>query len=248
MNVPAPDVGSVPPMAALLEAARRRNPLPTGHVAVGAGLIVAGCPPMASSRRQHRPEQGRVLAARPLWSLVFLLGPACSFRSSRRSAGRWPSAAPQGRGRGSRRAPGRDPRGRPRPGGAGHAHRHRPLVVDQLFDHQILLLVGLALGLAGRWPGTSPGAACRARGTSRATAPTWADGLIRVLGCVLCAAIGVKTAGWFGIAIGIAGLLAVPVALRVERPSCRLARGGAAARSAAPWATCWWPRCRRSPS
>jgi O-antigen/teichoic acid export membrane protein len=36
---------------------------------------------------------------------------------------------------------------------------------------------------------------------------------------VLCAVIGVKTAGWFGIALGIAGLLAVPVALRVERPS-----------------------------
>src|SRR5919106_86866 len=35
-------VASVSPMAGLMEAARRRNPLPTGTLAVGAGLLVSG--------------------------------------------------------------------------------------------------------------------------------------------------------------------------------------------------------------
>ncbi|MGH9037322.1 MAG: lipid II flippase MurJ, partial [Acidimicrobiia bacterium] len=45
-----------------------------------------------------------------------------------------------------------------------------------------------------------------------------ADGFIRVLGAVLCLVVGVSVAGPFGIAVGIAGLLAVPVALRVQKP------------------------------
>jgi O-antigen/teichoic acid export membrane protein len=45
-----------------------------------------------------------------------------------------------------------------------------------------------------------------------------ADGFIRVLGAVACAVIGFNTAGPFGIAVGIAGLIAVPVALKVQRP------------------------------
>ena len=93
------------------------------------------------------------------------------------------------------------------------------LTVDRLFDHQLLLLVGVALGLCGALAGHLT------RGCMSGTAHfkgygtyLGADGLIRFLGCLVCVLVGVKTAGWFGIAVGIAGLLAVPVALRVERP------------------------------
>src|ERR671910_1998843 len=63
-------------MAALLEAARRRNPLPSGTAAVGVGLIVAGVSAYgflfvadkALSKTEYSP-----LGA--LWSLVFLAGP-----------------------------------------------------------------------------------------------------------------------------------------------------------------------------
>lgn len=93
------------------------------------------------------------------------------------------------------------------------------LIVDRLFDGQLLLLIGLALGIVGALGGhltrgcLSGTAKFRAYGTY-----IGADGLIRFLACALVAAMGVKTAGWFGIAVGIAGILAVPVALKVQRP------------------------------
>ena len=158
---------------------------------------------------------------------------ACSCPSSRRSAGRSPSAAPAARA-GRRSCAGRPP--------SASGSRLGVLV----------LLIATARWIGrrssstarsccwsawrsaspARWPATSPGAACRAPGTSRATAPTSAP--TASSGCwaaCCCAVIGVKTAGPFGIAVGIAGLLAVPVALRVrapeldEGPEAALARG-----------------------
>lgn len=93
------------------------------------------------------------------------------------------------------------------------------LSVDHLFDHQLLLLVGFALGLAGALAGHLTRGALSGSGQFRGYATyIGADGFIRLLGALVCLAVGVTTAGWFGIALGIAGLLAVPVALIVQRP------------------------------
>ncbi|HEX6568010.1 MAG TPA: hypothetical protein VF015_02560 [Acidimicrobiales bacterium] len=91
--------------------------------------------------------------------------------------------------------------------------------VERLFDGQILLLVGLALGLAGALGGHLTRGCLSGTGQFKGYGSyLGADGLIRVLGAVLCFVVGINTAGPFGVAIGIAGLLAVPVALSVQRP------------------------------
>jgi O-antigen/teichoic acid export membrane protein len=93
------------------------------------------------------------------------------------------------------------------------------LSVDHLFDHQLLLLVGFALGLAGALAGHLTRGSLSGSGQFKGYAAyIGADGFLRFMGAVVCLALGVKTAGWFGIALGIAGLLAVPVALAVQRP------------------------------
>src|SRR5690606_3934674 len=102
------------------------------------------------------------------------------------------------------------------------------LTVDRLFDHQLLLLVGLALGLAGALAGHLTRGCLSGTGRFKGYGVyLGADGFIRVLGAVACFLIGFETAGPFGVAIGLAGLLAVPVALRVQRPD--LAEGPEAA-------------------
>ena len=93
------------------------------------------------------------------------------------------------------------------------------LTVDHLFDHQLLLLVGLALGLAGALAGHLTRGSLSGSGQFIGYATyIGADGFLRVVGALVCLAVGVTTAGWFGIALGIAGLMAVPVALSVQRP------------------------------
>jgi O-antigen/teichoic acid export membrane protein len=207
-------------MAALLEAARRRNPLPTGTAAVGAGLIVAGLSAYgflfvadkALSRAEYSP-----LAA--LWSLVFLAGPGLFL----------PLEQEISRALAERRA--RHQGGLPvvrRAATIGVGLGLGVLVLliasarwttDHLFDHQFLLLLGLTLGLAGALAGHLTRGCLSGTGQFKGYGVyLGADGFIRVMGAVACLVIGVNTAGPFGIAIGIAGLLAVPVALSVQRP------------------------------
>src|SRR5262245_5126596 len=207
-------------MAALLEAARRRNPLPSGTAAVGVGLIVAGLSAygflfvanIALSDAEYSP-----LGA--LWSLVFLAGPGLFL----------PFEQEISRALAERRARGL--------GGAPVVRRAGTLgvglllgvlvvlilsarwTVEHLFDGQILLLVGLALGLAGALCGHLTRGSMSGTGNFKGYGTyIGADGFIRVLGAIACAVIGFNTAGPFGIAVGIAGLIAVPVALKVQRP------------------------------
>ena len=207
-------------MAALLEAARRRNPLPTGTLAVGAGLLVAGLSAYGFLAVADRPlTKAEYSPLSATWSLVFLVGPGL-FLPLEQEISR---ALAERRTRGV--------------GGAPVVRRAATLgvglglavlvlliatarwSVDHLFDHQLLLLVGLALGIAGALAGHLTRGCLSGTGKFKGYATyLGADGFIRLLGCVLCALIGVKTAGWFGIALGVAGLLAVPVALQVERP------------------------------
>jgi O-antigen/teichoic acid export membrane protein len=203
--------------------------LPTGTLVVGAGLLVAGVSAYGFLALAARSlSKSEVAPLSSTWMLVFLLGPGLFLPLEQEV---------------SRAVAGRRVQGI---GGAPVLRRAATvgvglglgvliiliatarLTVDRLFDHQLLLLVGVALGLAGAFAGHLT------RGCMSGTAHfkgygtyLGADGLIRFLGCVVCVLVGVKTAGWFGIAVGIAGLLAVPVALRVERP--RLAPGPEAA-------------------
>lgn len=208
------------PMAALLEAARRRNPLPTGTAAVGVGLIVAGMSAYgflfvadkALSKSEYSPLG-------VLWSLVFLAGPGLFL----------PLEQEISRALAERRA--RHQGGLPvvrRAATIGVGLGLGVLVLlivsarwstENLFDDQLLLLVGLTLGLAGAMAGHITRGCLSGTGQFKGYGTyLGADGFIRVLGAVLCMVVGVNTAGPFGVAIGIAGLLAVPVALSVQRP------------------------------
>jgi O-antigen/teichoic acid export membrane protein len=187
---------------------------------VGLGLVVAGLSAYGfvalSSRVLGEVRYGPLGA---LWALVFLAGPGLFL----------PVEQEVSRALAHRRARGL--------GGAPVVYRAAalgiglllvvvavlaatsPWSVDRMFDHQVLLLIGLVLGLAAAL------AAHLTRGCLSGTgnfkgygAFIGADGFIRFLGCALLALVGVRTAGWYGVALGIAGLLAVPVALRVQRP------------------------------
>jgi O-antigen/teichoic acid export membrane protein len=206
-------------MAALLEAARRRNPLPTGTAAVGAGLIVAGLSAYGFLFVAHKAiSDTEYSPLGTLWSLVFLVGPGLFL----------PLEQEISRALAERRA--RQQGGLPvvrRAATIGVGLGLGVLVLliatarwstDRLFDGQILLLLGLALGLAGALAGHLTRGCLSGTGQFKGYGTyLGADGFIRVLGAVLCLLVGVNTAGPFGVAIGIAGLLAVPVALGVQR-------------------------------
>lgn len=207
-------------MAALLEAARRRNPLPTGTAAVGVGLLVAGVSAYGFLVVANIPlSETEYSPLGALWSLVFLAGPGLFL----------PLEQEISRALAERRARG--------VGGAPVVRRAATLgvglglavlvlliatarlSVDHLFDHQMLLLVGFTLGLAGALAGHLTRGCLSGMGHFKGYATyIGADGFIRVLGAILCLVVGVKTAGPFGVALGIAGLLAVPIALKVDRP------------------------------
>lgn len=203
--------------------------MPTGTLVVGVGLLVAGLSAYGflalSSRVLGRAEFAPLNAT---WGLVFLLGPGLFL----------PLEQEVSRALAARRVQGI--------GGAPVLRRAAVfgvglglavlvvliatarLSVDRLFDGQILLLVGVALGLAGALAGHLTRGCLSGTGHFKAYGTyLGADGFIRLLLCGLCVLVGVKTAGWFGVAVGLAGLLAVPVALRVERP--RLGAGPEAA-------------------
>lgn len=93
------------------------------------------------------------------------------------------------------------------------------LLVEHVFDDQLLLLVGLAIGVIAALAGHLTRGCLSGTSNFRAYGVyLGADGLIRFLLCIVIAVAGVKTAGWYGVAVGLAGLLAVPVALRTQRP------------------------------
>jgi O-antigen/teichoic acid export membrane protein len=207
-------------MAALLEAARRRNPLPTGTAAVGVGLIVAGISAYgflfladkALSTSAYSPLG-------VLWSMVFLIGPGLFL----------PLEQEISRALAERRARGE--------GGLPVVRRAATIGVgiflgvlllmvlgsgwmtEHLFDGQYLLLIGLALGLAGAMVGHITRGCLSGTGRFNGYGTyIGTDGFIRPLGAVVLLVIGVSTAGPFGVVLGMAGLLAVPVALTVQRP------------------------------
>ena len=162
-------------MAALLEAARRRNPLPTGTAAVALGLIVAGLSAYGFLFVADKALSDSAYSPLGvLWSLVFLAGPGLFL----------PLEQEISRALAARRARGE--------GGLPVVRRAATIGVglglavlvaliasarwttDHLFHGHYLMVVGLALGLAGALAGHVTRAASPAPATSRATASTWA--------------------------------------------------------------------------
>lgn len=208
---------------------KRRNPLPTGTLVVGVGLLVAGLSAygfVALSTRILGEDNYGPLGA--LWGLVFLAGPGLFL----------PLEQEVSRALAERRARG--------VGGAPVVIRAATIgvilglvvlvlliatskvMVEHVFDDQLLLLLGLILGLVGALAGHLTRGCLSGTGNFGGYGTfLGAEGLIRFLGCALLALVGVKTAGWYGVALGIAPLIAVPLALRVQRP--RLEAGPEAA-------------------
>ena len=203
----------------LLDRQRSRIPLPEGTFAVGGGLIVAGLTAygfLAISARALGPERYAPLSV--LWVLMFVAGPGFFL----------PLEQEVGRALASRRAQGIG--GGPLikraalAGGAlalllivASAVAGGPLL-EHLFDHRVLLLVGFTAGLVGYF------AEHLTRGTLSGNgrfAPygliVGSEATIRLAGCAVLATVGVKTAGPYGLVLGLAPFAAVALALRKQR-------------------------------
>ena len=92
------------------------------------------------------------------------------------------------------------------------------VIVEQLFSDQWLLLVGLLLGLVGYYMGHL------ARGTVSGLGRfgpyavyVGGEGVVRLVGCLVLAVIGVKAAGPYGVVLGLAPILAAMAAVRGQK-------------------------------
>jgi len=185
-------------------------------VAVAGGLVVLGLTAygfLVIAARALGPEAYAPLSA--LWAIVFLVGPGCFVPVEQELA----------RSLAARRAAGL---------GGGPVIRQAAtlggmalvvvaagstvvglVLVDELFDGQVLLVVGLLVALAGYYAehlvrGTLAGSGrFKPYGVVLA-----AEGTLRLVGCIALAGLGVATAGPYGIVLGGAPLLAAAVSLR----------------------------------
>ena len=200
-------------------AALRANPLPEGTITVGTGLVIAGIASylfLAISARALGPDAFAPLSV--MWVITFLAGPGFFL----------PVEQEVTRALAHRRAEGM--------GGGPVIVRAAqlggilaailvvitlivsPWMVSHLFDGYWLLLVGFLLGLVGYYAGHL------GRGTFSGMGRFGAyglymggEGVIRMALCVALAAVGVKTVGLYGLAVGIPPLIAVSIAVRRER-------------------------------
>jgi O-antigen/teichoic acid export membrane protein len=197
----------------------RRNPLPEGTASVGVGLVIAGLTSyvfLAVAKRALGEDDYAPLAL--LWTMVFLLGPGF-FLPVEQEISR---ALAERRSRGL---------------GGGPLLRRAallagallgvllvataagaPLLLDKSFDGQELLVVGLALALIGSACGHVARGTCSGQARFRPYAVyLGTDGLVRLAICIALAAAGVDSPGPYGIAVGVAPIVAVLLAVGRER-------------------------------
>jgi O-antigen/teichoic acid export membrane protein len=92
------------------------------------------------------------------------------------------------------------------------------VLTHSLFDGQALLLVGFALGLIGYFVSHLTRGALSGNGHFPAySVALGADGLLRLIICVVLAVVGVKSAGPYGLVLGLTPALAAILALRGQR-------------------------------
>ncbi len=198
---------------------KEKNPLPEGTLAVGAGLIVSGIAAygfLAISARALGPSRYAPLGV--LWAFMFVAGPGFFL----------PLEQEVGRALAARRALGL---------GGGPLIRRAclaggvvvtvlivvtlasgNLLLDELFDGKVLLMAGFMFGLTGYF------AEHLLRGTLSGNGRFATYGLVigseaalRLAACATLAVVGVKTAGPYGLALGLAPFAATAIGLRRER-------------------------------
>lgn len=203
----------------MIDRTRVSEALPQGTLEVGAGLIVAGMTTYAfltvSKAALGESAYGPLGV---LWAVIFTAGPGFFLpieqEVSRALAARRSRA--EGSGPLLRRAATL---------GAGllallvlAVLLGGPLIVQHLFSGQWLLLVGLLLGLVGYLMGHLARGTMSGLGRFHPYAVyIGGEGVLRLVGCAVLALVGVKTAGPYGVVIGVAPMLATIIATRRER-------------------------------
>ncbi|HLG00799.1 MAG TPA: hypothetical protein VI916_10025 [Acidimicrobiia bacterium] len=195
----------------LRERARARNPLPEGAAVVGLGLGAAGITIyvfLAIAARTLGPD--RYAALSTMWSITFLAAPGFYI----------PLEQEVGRALSDRRARGL---------GGGPVIKTAGVVagvfvvsltvaaiagsgplVNDFFDNEVLLLVGFLLALAGYAVQYLMRGALAASGRfGPYSFLLGAEGTLRMLACIGLAVAGVKTAGPYGLLIGVAAIVVI---------------------------------------
>lgn len=192
------------------------NPLPEGTLEVGVGLVLAGLTAygftVVAARALGKADYAPLSV---LWAMVFLAGPGFFL----------PLEQEVSRALAARRALGT---------GTGPVVRRAalfgvvicallvaatliasPALVNTLFDHDWLLLVGLVLGMIGYCVELLARGTYSGLGRFRPySVVIGSEGLVRFLVCAVLALFGVGYAGWYGLALGIAPLAAVALSIR----------------------------------
>lgn len=206
-------------MTRLIERARARNPFPEGTIRVGGGFVVAGLTIyafLAVAARALGPERYAPLAT--LWAVVFLAAPGLYFPLEQEVA----RALSDRHHRGLGGAPVIRRAALLAAASAGvlgvALAATSGLLLDELFAGEALLLAAVPLTIiayagAHLARGTLAG---HSRFRSYAVL-VGAEGVIRLLAGVVLAVAGVKTAGPYGLLLGVAPLLAIAISIRRER-------------------------------
>jgi O-antigen/teichoic acid export membrane protein len=196
-----------------------RSFIPGGSAPVGVGLIVLGISAygfLVVAGRTLGPSRYGALSVE--WALVFLVGPGVFL----------PLEQEVGRTIASRRARGL---------GAAPVVRRAalaggvlavvlvaltavaaPALLHHLFDDQVLLVAGLAVSLVAYFVAFLLRGLFAGNGRFHPYGATLgAEGLARLVPCLVLAAVGVQTAGPYGLVVGAAPLIAIAIALPVRR-------------------------------
>ncbi|MGI8662710.1 MAG: lipopolysaccharide biosynthesis protein [Acidimicrobiales bacterium] len=193
--------------------------LPEGTLEVGTGLIISGVTTYAYltvAKAALGTDAYGPLGV--LWAIIFTAGPGFFLPIEQEVSRALASRRSRGEGSGPllRRAA--------TLGGAVLAvlvlvvALSGPVLVAHLFSEQWLLLVGLLLGLVGYYLGHLARGTVSGLGRFRPYALyIGGEGVVRLVGCVVLAVIGVKTAGSYGIVLGVAPILAAVFAMRGQR-------------------------------
>ena len=197
-----------------------RNMLPAGTLSVGGGLLALGASTygfLAISARALGPARFASLSV--LWVLVYTAGPGLFLPLEQETARAVAARRAHGLG-------GRPVLLRAAVLGGGLlgalalavAAAHRPLLAI-LFDGDGLLLVGLMLSILGVAAASLYRGALAGTGHfGRYGGQLALEGGLRVVGCALLATAAVRTAGPYGILVGIAPALTVLLLLFLRSP------------------------------
>lgn len=192
-------------------AGRRENPLPSGTLAVGSGLIIGGVTAYAFlSISAHVLDENASAPLAAIWAVMFTVAPGFFMPVEQEVSRAIASRGARGQGAGPlvKRATAL---------GIGllailivACLIAAPALTKHLFDGQWLLFVALLLGVSGYCAGHLARGMLSGRGRFRPYAIyIGGESVIRLLICIALAIVGADSAGWYGLAIGIAPAFAV---------------------------------------